>query len=139
MLCKRNFRRRLISTLIVMSLLNAAIAYATVQTFNGTGQYLMTEETLDFAKKEAEREAQLKILEEVCTYVKMHATMIDNELDDDEVITTGAGVLHVTDTNYSIEEDADGLLVKAFVTAKIDVDELEKLLERETKARLSKT
>ena len=99
----------------------------------------MTEETLDFAKKEAEREAQLKISEEVCTYVKMHATMIDNELADDEVITTGAGILHITDVNYSIGEDADGLLVKAFVTAEIDVDELEKLLERETKARLSKT
>lgn len=62
---------------------------------NCTGQYLMTEETLDFAKKEAEHEAQLKISEEVCTYVKMHATMIDNELNDDEVITTGAAVENV--------------------------------------------
>ena len=61
--------------------------------------------------------------------------MIDNELDDDEVITISAGILRVTDTKFSIEDDADGLLVKAFVTAEIDTDELETLLERETNNR----
>ena len=64
--------------------------------------------------------------------------MIDNELDDDEVITISAGILRVTDTKFSIEDDIDGLLVKAFVTAEIDTDELETLLEQEINNRAAK-
>lgn len=63
----------------------------------------------------AERDA----LEQVSVYLKARSTMLDNELDEDAVITISTGILRVTDTKFSIEDDAAGLLVKAFVTAAI--------------------
>ena len=52
--------------------------------------------------------------------------MVDNELDQ-----IATGILYIIDTKFSISNDSEGFLVKAFVTAKIDIDELERLLEQE--------
>ena len=57
-------------------------------------------------------------------------------LNYDEIIVIGAGILRVTNTKFFIDEYNGGLLVKSFVMAEIDTDELETLLEREVKARL---
>lgn len=123
---------------IVTSFLLATTAHAEIKTYTGIGEYLLTEETLDFAKNRAELEAERNVLEQVSVYIRGRSMMIDNELDEDEIITIGAGVLHVTETKFSFEDDAEGILVKAFVTAKIDVDELEKLLEQAIKERGTK-
>lgn len=123
---------------IVTSFLLTTTAHAEIKTYTGIGEYLLTEETLDFAKNRAELEAERNVLEQVSVYIRGRSMMIDNELDEDEIITVGAGILHVTETKFSFESDAEGILVKAFVTAKIDVDELEKLLEESIKERVTK-
>lgn len=64
--------------------------------------------------------------------------MIDYELDNDEIITISAGIIRVIDTKFSITVDEGEIIVKSFVTAQVDTDELEKLLEQEVKSRLSK-
>ena len=92
---------------------------------------LMSEDTVvDFAKSRAAIEAERNILDQVCVYVKAQSSTIDNELDNDEVISIGAGILYVTDTKYQMLDDAQGILVKATVTAQIDIDELETLLKQ---------
>ena len=131
---RKILRRFFIALLGVIFVLNASIACAEVYT--GVGEYFMTDETVDFAKNQAELEAQRNVLEKICVYVKSQSTMIDNELDNDEIITISAGILHVIDTKFEIGDDAEGFLVKAFVTAEIDIDELEKLIEHEIKTRL---
>lgn len=120
---------------IVVVILFASTAHAETKAYTGYGEYLMTDETIDYAKEQAEREAQLRILEEVCTDVKKSATMIDHEIDEDEIITISAGILHVTDTKFSLDMDEGGILIKSFVTAQIDTAELEKLLEQTIKER----
>ena len=117
------------ATIFALILLTAT-AHAQIQTYTGNGEYLMTEENVDFAKSRAAINAERNILDQVCVYVKGQSSMIDNELDNDEVISIGAGILHVTDTKYQMLDDADGILVKATVTAQVDIDELETLLNR---------
>jgi len=117
-------------TIFALILLTAT-AHAQIQTYTGSGEYLMSEdENVDFAKSRAAIEAERNILDQVCVYVKGQSSMIDNELDRDEVISIGAGILHVTDTKYKLLEDAQGILVKATVTAQIDIDELKTLLNQ---------
>ena len=112
-------------------ILLTATAHAQIQTYTGSGEYLMSEdENVDFAKSRAAIEAERNILDQVCVYVKGQSSMIDNELDRDEVVSIGAGILHVTDTKYKMLDDADGILVKATVTAQIDIDELKTLLNQ---------
>ena len=112
------------------------VTRAEIQTYEGVGEYFVTDETVDFAKNQAEIIAQRTILEEICVYVKSKSTMIDYELDNDEIITISAGILRVIDTKVSITADDDEIIVKSFVTAQVDTDELEKLLEQEVKKRL---
>lgn len=107
-----------------------ATAYAQIQTYTGNGEYLLTDENISFAKSRAEISAERNILDKVCVYVKGQSTVIDNELEDDEVISICAGILRVTDTKFKIVEDADGILVKAVVTAQVDIDELKILLNQ---------
>lgn len=127
--------RRVAAVLIIVAGFMAATASAAIQSYSGVGEYLMTTETVDFAKHEAELAAERYILEQVSVYVKEQASMTGHELDEAEIITIGAGILRVTDTKFQIEDDAEGLRVKAFVTAEIDTDELAALLDRATKDR----
>ncbi len=130
--------KKFLTAVVVFIIFSAATVHAEIKTYTGVGEYLLTEETLAFGKNQAEISAERDILDKICLYVKGQSLMIDNELDNDEVITISAGILHVTDTKFSIEDVTEGLLVKAFVTAEIDTDELESLLEREIKARSAK-
>lgn len=129
------FRRGLNALIGVIIAFNASIACAEV--YEGAGVYFMTDETVDFAKNQAELAAQRDILEKICVYVKGQSKMIDNELDNDEIITISAGILHVIDTKFSMEPKDKWIEVKSFVTAQIDIDELKKLLERAVKERVS--
>ena len=120
---------------IVVMILFASTAHAEIKTYTGYGEYLMTDETIDYAKEQAELYAQRDVLEKVCVFVKGQSLMIDNELSDDEVVTISAGVLHVTDTKFSLDMDEGGILIKSFVTAQIDTAELAELLEQAIKER----
>ena len=126
--------RKFLSAIVVM-ILFATTAHAEIKTYTGYGEYLMTDETIDYAKEQAELLAQRDVLDKVCVFVKGQSLMIDNELSDDEVTTISAGILHVTDTKFSFDMDADGILIKSTVTAQIDTAELDTLLERAIKER----
>ena len=131
---KKISRRGLIAFLITINFFT--VAHAEIKNYEGVGEYFITDETLDFSKNQAELIAQRDILEKICVYVKSQSTMIDNELENDEIITISAGILRVIDTKFSIINDEDGITVKSFVTAQVDTDELKKLLEEEIKNKI---
>ena len=120
---------------IVVVILFASTAHAEIKTYTGYGEYLMTDETIEYAKEQAELYAQRDVLDKVCVFVKGQSLMIDNELSDDEVVTISAGILHVTDIKFAMDTDDDGILIKSFVTAQIDTAELAALLEQAIKER----
>ncbi|MBR3747040.1 MAG: hypothetical protein IKN27_08790 [Selenomonadaceae bacterium] len=122
--------KKFLTTLFAIVLLSASIAQAEIKTYTGSGEYLLTDENISFAKSRAEISAERNILDKVCVYVRANSTVIDNEFGDDEVVAICAGILHVTDTKFKIVDDADGILVTAIITAQVDVDELETLLKR---------
>ncbi|MBR1646128.1 MAG: hypothetical protein IJ685_05040 [Selenomonadaceae bacterium] len=130
--------KNFLTILFAIVFLSASVACAEVKTYTGNGEYLLTDENVDFAKSRAAISAERNILEKVCVYVKGDSTLIDNELDNDEVISICAGILHVTDTKFKIVEDADGILVKSFVTAQVDIDELETLLKQAIAERIKR-
>ena len=134
MLIRKIFRRTLF-TLLIVSILTFSTAQAAIKTYNGVGEYFMTDETVDFAKNQAELAAQRDILEKVCVYVKGISTMIDYELDEDEIITIAAGIIHVTETNFSFDTENEFVVVKSFVTATVDTEELKILLDDAIKNR----
>lgn len=129
--------RQIVFALFISLILSVSTAHAEIQTYEDVGEYFMNDETMDFAKNQAELHAERKILEQVCVYVKNVATMIDTELDNDEIITIAAGILYITDTKFSMAEENGEISVKAFVTAQIDSDELKNLLEQAVKSKIS--
>lgn len=128
------FLQTVIALFIVTNLLTA-VAHAEIQTYKGVGEYFMTDETVEFAKNHAELEAERNILDQISVYIKSLSIMIDNELDSDEIITISAGILRVTDTKFAMTAKDDGINVESFVTAQIDTDELEILLDNAIKNR----
>ena len=120
-----------------MIFFTSATTYAEIKSYEGVGEYFLTDETIDYAKEQAELEAQSDILEKVIVYVKGISVMIDHELDSDEIITASAGILRVIETKFTMESDGDGITVKSFVTAEIDIEEVVKLLEQRIKDRKS--
>lgn len=132
---RKIFRQIVMILLIFTGLLSAATVHAELKTFEGVGEYFMTDETVDFAKNQAELAAQRDILDKVCVHVKGQSKMIDNELDNDEIITVSAGILHVIDTKFFMTKDNSGMIIKSFVTAQIDIAETIRLLEQTIKER----
>lgn len=128
--------KKFLTILVALFLLSSAAAHAEVKMYEGYGEYFMTEETLDFAKNQAEIVAERSVLEQVSVYVETRASMTDHELDDDEIITICKGIMHVLETRFSMESEDDGLKVKALVKAEIDTDELDALLAGEVRERL---
>ena len=129
--------RQTVFALCIGLILSVSTAHAEIQTYEGVGEYFMNDETMDFAKNQAELNAERKILEQVCVYVKNISNVTDNELDNDEIITIAAGILYITDTKFSMAEESGEISVKSLVTAQIDSDELKNLLEQAIKSKLS--
>lgn len=127
--------RRLI--IFVLVLLCANAAHAAVETITGVGVYYVSDdETLAYAKEQAELSAEVSALEQAAVFVKSYTAVNNFRLSDDEIIAIAAGILYVKDVSHEIGEEFDGMLVvKATVTAEIDTDEVAELLEREIQRR----
>ena len=129
--------KRILTTIFVAGLfLLTSPVHAEIQTYEGVGESFMQDnEPMNDAKQRAELAAQRDALERVGVYIKDHFESQDSELTEAEVVKIAAGILHVTDTKFSVT-DSNGLVkIKAVVTAQIDIDELQELLAREVKAR----
>lgn len=130
------FRRTLSALVIVLIVLCNAVTHAEVQTYEGYGEYFLDEdETVDLGKEQAALRAERDALEQVKIYVQSHSRAANARLLEDEVIVIVAGILRVIETKHVIAVQDDALIVKAFVKATIDTDELEKLLDNAVKNR----
>lgn len=137
MLRSEFFRRAVLIFIFGAIMLCTAVTHAEIKTYEGYGEHIMAErETADLAKEKAALDAQRDILEQINFYVKSNSKSRNSNLTEDEIITIAAGVLRVIDTKHAIDVIDYGLKFKAFVTATIDIDELETLLDNEIKRRM---
>ena len=121
---------------LVILLLSMTPAYAEKQVYQGVGEYFMEDESIDSAKTKAERMAARDALEQVKLYVKSRSTSRNSQLILDEIIVIAAGILHIMNTKFKIDEENGQCRITATVTADIDIEKLERLLERAVKERL---
>lgn len=129
--------RQIVSALFIAAILLCnSVSHAEIKTYEGLGVYYLNDgETIDSAKKKAELNAWRIIVEQVKVDISSYSCLQNLKLPEDEIITIAVGILRVIDTKHTIEVDDDSLIVKAFVTATIDTDELETLLDNAIKNR----
>ncbi len=134
---KKYFRRLIAASLTVGSLMFMPITHASVETYVGTGEYIMnTSETFNDAKNQAKLLAERNVLESISFYLTEHSALVDGVLEEDEIILIVAGIMNITNVKYELTSDDDeNFAVKAEVTAEVDADEALKLVEREVENR----
>lgn len=130
------FQRVAAIFMIIASLFLVTVVHAQIQTYEGVGEcYINDGETVDFGKERAALIAERDALEQVKFYIRSKSRVVNSKLLEDEIIIIAAGILQVIDTKHTIESDDEILIVKAFVTATIDTDELDILLDNAIKNR----
>lgn len=130
------FRQVVSAMFIAVILFSNSVSHADIKTYEGLGVYYLHDgETIDSAKKKAELNAWRIIVEQVKVDISSYSCLHNLKLPEDEIITIAAGILRVIETKHVIEVEDDALIVKAFVTATIDTDELENILDNAIKNR----
>lgn len=130
------FRQIVFTLFIAAILLCNSVSHAEIKTYEGLGVYYLNDgETTDFGKEKSALLAERDAIEQVKLYIKSDSRVVNSKLLEDEIITIAAGILRVIDTKHAIEVEDDALIVKAFVTATIDTDELDTLLDNAIKSR----
>lgn len=118
------------AVLVAASLLIATPVSAAVQTFEGVGEYVMSDfESFDVAKLRAQQKAVRAAQEKAGAYLKTYSRSADSELLD-EISAVTANIIQVTNVSYERQPLEQGCFIKATVTATIDSDKITKWLDR---------
>ena len=137
-------KKFLSAALIVGSLLAASPAEAEIKSYDGVGEYVMSDfETPDVAKQRAKMYAERNACEKAGVYVKSYSRTENLELVADEIETMTNGVLKVLSVEYKVVplEQHGGIMYRAIIVAEIDTaniddwishsrDERESLIEK---------
>ncbi len=136
------FRRAAIMLLIVMSLLTAAIVGAAVQIFEGTGQYIMSDDlNHDFGKKRAQQRAERDAQKKAGVALKSFSRSINSELADDAVSAVVNNIIQISDVKIvpvPFETEGEvGLMYRATLKATIDTDGIYDWIKRDDKEKVT--
>ena len=119
------------SLIIISSILSSfifmPIAQAEIEIYEGHGDYLKTDETIEYAKEQAKIEAERDISHQVYTYIKSHSQNKDSTLDYDEVFGETESIIRIIEVKYNLIPEKENIIIRATIKAEIDTDELEKI------------
>ena len=126
-------RKFLLTLLIAGIFLINTIAHAEVKTYEGVGEYYMSDfETPDIAKQRAKQRAEQNACEQAGVFVKSYSQSKDFELVNDVIETMTSGILKVIDVQYHRENfDNDTTLIRVTIKAQIDSDDVLKWLNKD--------
>lgn len=122
--------KKIFSMVFATMFLLASVVHAEIKTYEDVGEFVMKTETLDFAKNQAKLSAARNIAEQIFVKVKSSTEVKNSELIHDEIILESENFLHIVDVKYKLEREGGEILVKAFVTAEVDSEEIEKLIKK---------
>ena len=129
----KNFLQKILIVLILLSgLQNFSVANAETKIYEDVGYFALAEESLDHAKEKAKLDGARHIAEQVFVKIQGDTKVKNSVLERDEIITMTEGLMKILEVKYKIladDEDADSFIVQATVTAEVDTEELEKILE----------
>lgn len=120
------FRRALTALLIVTGLLAASIGHAEVKTYEGVGEYFMSDfETFDIAQQRAQQRAERDACEKAGVYVESRTEVLNSQVNKDEIIIMTRNILKIVDVKYHREHsDNNTTRIRATVVAQIDSEDV---------------
>ena len=131
------FKNFITMFIIFGCLIFSSTGYAEIQTYEGIGEYLIiSDETMDFAKHQAQLEAERNIAEQVYVYVQSQTEVEKQTLSHDEIIVVSEMIMKIIDVKHQIlPTTEDTFIVRATVKAEIDTDEIDKFMEEAASRR----
>ena len=103
---RKIFRRTLMTLLIVMSLLTAAIVGAAIQTFDGKGEWHTSDaENQQIAMARASQRAQFDAQKKAGVYLKTYSRSINSELAEDAISAVTNNILEIVGDVHSLRQE----------------------------------
>ena len=116
---------------LIVGLLMAGTANAEVVTYEGIGQYVMSDfETPDVAKLRAKQRAEKSAQEKAGIFVKSNTKVVNLKLESEEIEVMTAGIMKVHSVTYDVQSDVSGFIFTSKVLVDIDTAEIDKWLEK---------
>ena len=124
---------------LTMSLLVASTASAEIKTYEGVGEYLMSDfETFDVAQQRAKQRAEQSACEQAGVYVESRTEVVNAQVQRDEILTMTSGILKIVDVKFKREfVDDNTTRIRATVKANIDSEDVTKWLAKSLGERSS--
>lgn len=120
-----------ITVFLILNVFGLSTTHAKIKTYEGTGLFVVVDETLNYAKNQAKLNAIRHIAEEICVYIQSNTEIENSQIRRDEIIVTTESLIRVIDVKYDIYSSSDeSFIICAIVTAEVDTDEVEKLLNQ---------
>ena len=122
--------KKIFCLIFLTMFLLASVVHAEIKTYTGEGFFAVENETLDYAKNEAKLDGARNISEQIAVYIESKTEVKNSQLTHDEIILKSRSLMKILDVKYKIEPAEENFIVRAIVTAEIDIDEIRKFLNR---------
>ena len=113
----------------------SSIACAEIMTYEGTGEYVMSDfETPDIAKQRAKVRAEQNAAEQAGVYVQSYTRTVNSIVATDEVTAIANTIIKIVDEKYTIipsNESGGSFLVKVKIKANVDSTNIDAWLKNE--------
>ena len=112
----------------------ASLANAEIQTYEGTGEYIMSDfETPDIAKQRAKARAEQNAVEQAGVYVKSYTRTVNSVVAEDEVIAIANTIIKVNKVDYTttpVNDSGGSFRIVAKIQATVDSAKIDAWLKR---------
>lgn len=113
----------------------APLASAEVKTYEGTGEYVMSDfETPDIAKQRAKARAEQSCVEQAGVYVKSYTRTVNSVVAEDEVEAIANTIIKIVDEKYvvtPVSESGGSFRIVATIKATIDSEQIDTWVSRD--------
>lgn len=117
--------------ILIAGLLMTCTAHAEIKTYEGVGEYVMSDfETPEIAKQRAKQRAEQSAQEKAGVFVKSHTTVINSQLESEEIEVMTSGIMKVHSVEYDKKIDESGFIFTAKVLVDIDTNEIDNWLKK---------
>lgn len=130
-----HMKKTFYALLLGLSLTFIPIAHAEVMTYEGTGEYIMSDfETPDIAKQRAKVRAEQNAIEQAGVYVRSYTKTINHIVTTDEVTAIANTIIKIIDEEYTItpiDQKRGSILIQAKIKANVDSIQIDSWLKQE--------
>ena len=117
-----------IISIILSNLMFMLTAQAEIEIYEGRGEFLRTDETVEYAKGQAKIEAERDVMRQAYFHVTGISQSSDSVLDYDEIFGETEGIIRILDIKYKLIPEKENFLIRATIKAEVDTEALDKLL-----------